>query len=186
MKKTIILFIFTLLLFGCSNEEEFNKFSKFNVAGEKTKIFDPQTGLDISRGEKSPVIDLDITNGATVTYPDNRPTIFLFVAHWCPYCMEEIPEVIQWIDQADLVNKDVSVVLVVTHIDSEKNNYPPDQWLFNENWQYPVIYDDKKNSLSDYFGITYFPSWVFTESDGTIALTHAGRLGIEELSKLVN
>ena len=119
MKKIIILFIFTLLLFGCSNEEEFNKFSKFNVAGEKTKIFDPQTGLDISRGEKSPVIDLDITNGATVTYPDNRPTIFLFVAHWCPYCMEEIPEVIQWIDQADLINKDVNVVLVAvsyTHL----------------------------------------------------------------------
>ena len=44
----------------------------------------------------------------------------------------------------------------------------------------------KKNSLSDYFGITYFPSWVFTESDGTIALTHAGRLGIDELSKLIN
>ena len=186
MKRTLSLFIFLFLSISCTNDLEFQNYSDFKVSGEKIQIYDPQTRLDVSRGDFSPIIELQINKESSVIYPDNRPTIFLFVAHWCPYCREEIPEVIEWINQADLINKDVNIVLVVTHTDPEKNNYPPDNWLFNENWQYPVIYDDNQNTLSEHFGITYFPSWVFTESDGEIALTFAGRLGIDELQKLVN
>ena len=80
----------------------------------------------------------------------------------------------------------MNVLLVVTSTDSEKSNYPPDEWLFNEKWQYPVIYDDEQNNIAKHFGVSYFPSWVFTENDGVIAFTHAGKITKEELSNLVN
>ena len=104
MKRTLILFIFLFLSISCTNELEFENYSDFKVSGEKIQIYDPQTRLDVSRGDFSPIIELQINKESSVIYPDNRPTIFLFVAHWCPYCREEIPEVIEWINQADLIN----------------------------------------------------------------------------------
>ena len=77
-------------------------------------------------------------------------------------------------------------MLVVTSKDPSKPNYPPKDWLYNEKWQYPVIYDDSNNSIANYFGVQYFPSWVFTESDKSIAMTYAGKISKEELSKLIN
>jgi|TARA_B110000263_G_scaffold15848_1_gene12831 cytochrome c biogenesis protein CcmG/thiol:disulfide interchange protein DsbE len=185
--KTLSLILISLIFFACSQEIENNITSEFLISGEQISIADPQTRLDNSRGMNSPVVEFKIPEeDIYVTYPENTPTIFLFVAHWCPYCQEEIPEVINWIEDNDILNKGVNVVLIVTSTDSNKNNYPPDSWLYNVSWKYPVIYDDERNSLAGHFGVSYFPSWVFTESDGKIAFTHAGKIGLEELTQLIN
>tara|TARA_B110000438_G_C15661218_1_gene583987 strand:- start:167 stop:751 length:585 start_codon:yes stop_codon:yes gene_type:complete len=187
LNKILSLILLSLFFFACSQENQNNISSEFSISGEKISIADPQTRIDNFRGINSPVIEFKIPEeNIYITYPENTPTIFLFVAHWCPFCQEEIPEVKKWIEDNDILNKGVNVVLIVTSTDSNKVNYPPDSWLYNESWKYPVIYDDSTNSLADYFGVSYFPSWVFTESNGQVAFTHAGKIGLEELTKLIN
>jgi len=187
MKKSIFIFLFLFLFFSCSSSETNKLISDIEITGEKIEISIPNSGVDSASGKFSPVINHKISNdNPIVSYPENTPTIFLFVAHWCPFCQEELPEVIQWIEEDQILEKGVKVVLIVTSIDSEKPNYPPDAWLFNEKWQYPVIYDDQKNLIAEHFGVSYFPSWVFTENDGMVAFTHAGKITKEELSQLVN
>ena len=187
MKKSIFIFLSMLIIFSCSNSETTKFISDTELIGEKIEISIPNSGIDTASGKISPTIKYKILgDDLVVNYPENTPTILLFVAHWCPYCQEEIPEVIEWIQQDNVIEKGVNVVLIVTSIDSGKSNYPPDEWLFNEKWQYPVIYDDEENKIAEHFGVSYFPSWVFTENDGMIAFTHAGKITREELSKLVN
>ena len=187
LNKILSLILLSLFFFAFSQENQNNISSEFSISGEKISIADPQTRIDNFRGINSPVIEFKIPEeNIYITYPENTPTIFLFVAHWCPFCQEEIPEVKKWIEDNDILNKGVNVVLIVTSTDSNKVNYPPDSWLYNESWKYPVIYDDSTNSLADYFGVSYFPSWVFTESNGQVAFTHAGKIGLEELTKLIN
>ena len=85
----------------------------------------PSTGIDTAAGKISPTIRYKLPNDEIyVTYPENNPTIILFVAHWCPYCQEEIPEVIKWIEEDGVLEKGLSVLLVVTSTDSSKPNYP--------------------------------------------------------------
>ncbi len=186
MKKLFYLLIFTLIFFSCNSDQTGNFSSDVNIYGDKISIVDPSKGVDSASGKISPKIDYKLDNKISITYPENSPTILLFVAHWCPHCQEELPEVIKWIETEDIITKGVKIVLIVTGIDSTKQNYPPDEWLFNEQWKYPVIYDDNQNSIAEHFGVKYFPSWVFTENDGLIAFTHAGRIGIEELTQLIN
>ena len=99
---------------------------------------------------------------------------------------DDYKRVIKWIEEDGVLEKGLSVLLVVTSTDPSKPNYPPKDWLYNEKWQYPVIYDDSNNSIANYFGVQYFPSWVFTEGDKSIAMTYAGKISKEELSKLIN
>ena len=186
MIKKLLPIIFFLFLISCSSENE-NKTSEIELSGEKVKIMNPSTGIDTAGGKISPTIRYKLPDDEIyVTYPENNPTIILFVAHWCPYCQEEIPEVIRWIEEDGVLEKGLSVLLVVTSTDPSKPNYPPKDWLYNEKWQYPVIYDDSNNSIANYFGVQYFPSWVFTEGDKSIAMTYAGKISKEELSKLIN
>jgi len=185
--QTIFLSLTLLFVFSCSNSEKNNFISNIELTGEKIEIAIPNSGLDSASGKNSPIIKFKVPgDDIYVNYPGKSPTIFIFVAHWCPYCQEEIPEVIKWIEEDQIIQKGVNVVLIATSSDSGKSNYPPDEWLFNEKWQYPVIYDDANNQIANHFGVSYFPSWVFTENDGVIAFTHAGKITKEELSNLVN
>ena len=113
--KIIILpLIFIFSLISCSTEEvssdsdtkekEYNHHvSSFSVSGEKLSIFDPASEIDSTQGKKSPKINYLLeSQNLYVNYPDERPTIFLFVAHWCPYCQNEIPVVKNWIQNEQL------------------------------------------------------------------------------------
>ena len=188
LNKILSLILLSLFFFACSQENQNNISSEFSISGEKISIADPQTRIDNFRGINSPVIEFKIPEeNIYITYPENTPTIFLFVAHWCPFCQEEIPEVKKWIEDNDILNKGVNVVLIVTSTDSNKVKLSTRLLGFiMKVGKYPVIYDDSTNSLADYFGVSYFPSWVFTESNGQVAFTHAGKIGLEELTKLIN
>ena len=197
--KIIILpLIFIFSLISCSTEEvssdsdtkekEYNHHvSSFSVSGEKLSIFDPASEIDSTQGKKSPKINYLLeSQNLYVNYPDERPTIFLFVAHWCPYCQNEIPVVKNWIQNEQLFEQGINIVLVVTNINPDKSNYPPDLWLNRAEWEYPVIYDDNFSTLGKYFGVPAFPYWVFTEPDGTIAFRIAGSLSEEQLINIID
>ena len=198
MRNKIVIFLFISIFFliSCSSEEVISDIkekeyihhvSNFSVSGEKLSIFDPASEIDSTKGKKSPKINYLLeSQNVYVDYTDERPTIFLFVAHWCPYCQNEIPIVKNWVQNEQLFDHGINIVLVVTNTNPDKSNYPPDLWLNNEEWGYPVIYDDNLSTLGKYFGVPAFPYWVFTEPDGTIAFRYAGSLSEEQLLDIID
>lgn len=104
---------------------------------------------------------------------DGRAKIVLFLAHWCPYCAQEVPIVRDWYAGGDLPDG-VDVYTVATLTDITRSNYPPRTWLESQAWNVPVVVDDAFDTAATAFGLNAVPFWVMIEADGTIAMRHAG------------
>ncbi len=108
--------------------------------------------------------------------------VVLFLAHWCSHCQTEVPEVQDWIDGGGKPDN-VDLYGVATAIEEEGANYPPDAWLERERWTSPVLVDTNDTVLRA-FGLTAFPTWVFINADGDVALRIGGAIGAEQLTAL--
>src|SRR4029450_5388117 len=74
----------------------------------------PEAGDDPAVGRAAPVLQGQDLDGGQVTQPTSgRPTIILFLAHWCPHCQREVPLVQEWSDAGQLP-EDVDLVAVAT------------------------------------------------------------------------
>jgi thiol-disulfide isomerase/thioredoxin len=139
---------------------------------------------DPAVGRPIPEVDGASFDGAPVTIKsDGKPKLIVFLAHWCPHCQREVPVVQAWID-AKGMPAGVVLISVVTAIDPNRPNYPPDAWLTRERWQVPVIVD-ADNQIANVYGLTAFPYWVAVGADGTVAQRLTGELTPEQLDALV-
>jgi thiol-disulfide isomerase/thioredoxin len=114
---------------------------------------------------------------------DGGSRLIVFLAHWCPHCQREVPVVQAWLD-AKGTPAGVELVSVVTAIDPNAPNYPPDAWLARERWSVPVIVD-ADGQIATRYGLTAFPFWVAVSADGTVAQRLTGELTPEQLDALV-
>lgn len=139
---------------------------------------------DPAVGRPVPEVDGKSFDGTPVSIKaDGRPKLIVFLAHWCPHCQREVPVVQSWLD-AKGMPAGVELVSVVTAIDPNRPNYPPDAWLAREHWQVPVIVDADGQIASSY-GLTAFPYWVAVKANGTVAERLTGELTPEQLDALV-
>jgi cytochrome c biogenesis protein CcmG, thiol:disulfide interchange protein DsbE len=142
------------------------------------------TANDPAVGSPIPEVDSKSFDGTPVSIKaDGRPKLIVFLAHWCPHCQREVPVVQSWLD-AKGMPAGVELVSVVTAIDPNRPNYPPDAWLAREHWQVPVIVDADGQIASSY-GLTAFPYWVAVNANGTVAERLTGELTPEQLDALV-
>ena len=139
------------------------------------------TALPRFSGEADPAIGMpapeisgfDFEGDTVEITNDGKGKVILFVAHWCPYCQQEIPVVRDWFDTAVLPD-DVDVYSVSTLTEFGRSNYPPRTWLEQEGWNIPLIVDDDLDTVAEAFGLNAVPFWVFIDTDGTVAGRHAG------------
>jgi len=141
------------------------------------------TGASLPRftGEADPAIGMqapeisgfDFEGNTVEITDDGKAKVVLFVAHWCPYCQQEIPVVRDWFDTAELPD-DVDVYSVSTLTEFGRSNYPPRTWLEQEGWNIPLIVDDDLDTIAEAFGLNAVPFWVFIDTNGTVAGRHAG------------
>jgi thiol-disulfide isomerase/thioredoxin len=145
-----------------------------------------QGGVDQSAtGAAAPTVTgEDFDNSAVAIQSDGRPKAIVFLAHWCPHCQTEVPSVQAWLDATGGVDG-VDMYSVTTAIDPARTNYPPSDWLEGERWTVPVIRDDQDGSVLRAYGAGAFPYWVFTNSDGTVALRVAGAIPIADLEQIL-
>lgn len=135
-------------------------------------------GQDAAVGMSLPQLSGSDYRGQDVSVTDDgRPKIIIVVAHWCPHCQEEVPEVQEWIDNNGLPD-DVALFAVSTAAEGDAPNYPPEAWLERERWSVPTIADDEHGTARTALGVSGFPFFVFADADGTVLSRHAGRLGI--------
>jgi cytochrome c biogenesis protein CcmG/thiol:disulfide interchange protein DsbE len=140
---------------------------------------DPAVGMTL------PTLEGNDQSGAPMTIgADGRPTMIMFVAHWCPHCQREVPVVQQWVDDGRLP-EGVDLVSVSTAIDPNRPNYPPDVWLADEGWTAPVLVD-ADNSAAQAVGLSAYPFFVAIDGDGTVVLRATGELTTDQLDAVAS
>ncbi len=141
-----------------------------------TSTPDPAAGMLV------PTVTGSDFDGDTVTIApdDGRPKLLLFVAHWCPHCQEEAPEVQQWVNGGNLPEA-VDLIAISTSVSRVRDNYPPSTWLASVGWNSPVLVDDDESSVAQAFGLEAFPYWVFVDGEGRVVGRAAGRLPMDTI-----
>ena len=154
------------------------------VSGNPLPQFTDTAG-DPAVGMTLPTLEGHDQSGAPMTIgADGRPTMIMFVAHWCPHCQREVPVVQQWVDDGRLP-EGVDLVSVSTAIDPNRPNYPPDAWLADEGWTAPVLVD-ADNSAAQAVGLSAYPFFVAIDANGTVAQRTTGELTTDQLDAIAS
>jgi cytochrome c biogenesis protein CcmG/thiol:disulfide interchange protein DsbE len=154
------------------------------VSGNPLPEFTDTAG-DPAVGMTLPTLEGHDQSGAPMTIgADGRPTMIMFVAHWCPHCQREVPVVQQWVDDGRLP-EGVDLVSVSTAIDPSRPNYPPDAWLADEGWTAPVLVD-ADNSAAQAVGLSAYPFFVAIDANGTVVLRTTGELTTDQLDAIAS
>ncbi len=141
----------------------------------------PDTALGLTM---TPVEATEAYSQETVSIDptDGTKRIWLIWAHWCPYCQQELPDLSTWyLDNAQRFPS-AELVTVTTSMDPSRGN-PLDEYLETEQFNFPVLVDETAQIASQ-FGVSAFPFWVVTGSDGTVLYRTAGLIGPDAIEQL--
>jgi thiol-disulfide isomerase/thioredoxin len=143
----------------------------------------PDEGADPAVGKVAPTLrGTDRSNGTVLAPTTGKPTVVLFIAHWCPHCRREVPIVQRWIDTGSKP-AGVDFVAVATAMNQSRPNYPTSRWLAREGWSPPIIADADDQAAKAY-GLSAYPFWVVVAADGTIVRRVPGELTAPQLDAL--
>ncbi len=178
----VVALLIAAVLFGGSTEETGSP----ELTGAALTPMPANVAVDSSAtGETAPDVTGTDFDGNDVTMQnDGRAKAIVFLAHWCPHCQAEVPKVQDWLESTGGVDG-VDMYSVATAMNSTRDNYPPSEWLEREGWTVPVIRDDADSSVYAAYGTGGFPYWVFTNSDGTVAVRVAGEVPIADLEQIL-
>ncbi|MBK9180892.1 MAG: TlpA family protein disulfide reductase [Acidimicrobiales bacterium] len=148
--------------------------AEVTVAGEPLPIYNADAPTDDGVGLPAPSLTGTSFDGSTVEIADDgRPKIVMFLAHWCPVCQQELPQLAGWLDDGRLPDG-VDLYAVSTGVSPDRPNYPPQDWFSRVDFSEPVLRDDDNGSANSAMGLPAFPFWVFIDADGNVAGRRTG------------
>ena len=157
------------------------------VSGEPLTPFPGNGADDPSIGATAPVIDGKSFDGTpeSVGGAIGRPSLVVFVAHWCPHCRAEVPRLVEW--RADgTIPEDIDLVAVSTGVQSDLPNYPPSAWLEQEGWPGRVMTDDADGTAAGYYGLPSYPYFVALDAQGRVVTRATGELDQQAIEDVVS
>ena len=156
------------------------------VTGEALAPFE-DPAADPAVGQASPVVTGQGFDGTAMTIggAGDKPTLLVFLAHWCPHCNREVPEVIK-LNDAGGIPADLDVVGISTAVASDRPNYPPSEWIVDKGWPFPTMADSENSEAITAFGGTGFPFLVMVDSDGTVLARQSGESTADELGAWID
>jgi thiol-disulfide isomerase/thioredoxin len=166
-------------------------FRPVSVSGQPLPEFgeEVQTGAvdDQAIGQPVPVLSGTDYEGDAITIDPavDGPTMIVLLAHWCPHCNAEIPVLNEWSESGEIPDG-LDVVGVSTGVSADAPNFPPDQWLVDRDWQWPVLADDVTGSAMAAYGGTSYPTMVFVDGNGNVVRRLSGEQPIEVLDPLAD
>jgi thiol-disulfide isomerase/thioredoxin len=118
--------------------------------------------------------------------PSKGPVMLVFLAHWCPHCNREAPQIMQW--KADGgVPADLQVIGVTTAVDPNRDHYPPSSWMSDDmQWTYPVLADSAASQAFTAMGGSGFPYTIIIGTDGTVLDRWSGEIGQDGIQARVD
>jgi len=141
-------------------------------------------GTDPAIGAIAPAISGQSFDGTPVSTRTGRPTLLVFLAHWCPHCRAEVPVLVDW-QRSGAAPAGLDVVGIATGTDSTRPNYPPSTWLAGAGFPWPVIADSATYDAGNAMGLTAFPYFVLVNADGAVVARASGELTPTALDSLV-
>jgi len=141
---------------------------------------DTAVGLTVPRIE-----GVDFEGRPQVISANGKGKLIVALAHWCPYCQQELPVLGQWYASADLPDN-IEVFVLSVFPSPERGNFPPGPWLAGEGWSGPVLADDASGSLAAALGIASVPYNLLVAPDGTVAARITGGLNVEQLNGAID
>jgi thiol-disulfide isomerase/thioredoxin len=155
------------------------------VSGDPVPALDSVVDVDPAIGTAIPVVDGATFDGNAMTIggTTDGPTMYVFLAHWCPHCNDEIPELIE-LRNRDGLPEDMNVVAVSTAVDSSAPNYPPSEWIVDKEWpsEWPVMADSVESTTFVVNGGSGFPYLTIVDADGNLLARDSGTKTAEELA----
>ncbi len=155
------------------------------VTGDALVGLDTVVDVDPAVGQAMPVIEGAGFDGRPITVggPTDGPTMYVFLAHWCPHCNDEIPELID-LKNSDGIPEGMNVVAISTGVDDGAPNYPPSEWLVDKDWpsQWPVMADSVDSTSFVVNGGGGFPYLMIVDADGNVLDRASGTKSAEDLA----
>ena len=158
------------------------------VEGEALDPFDSSID-DLAIGKTAPLVSGESFDGTPISIgapvaegaapASGNPTLVVFLAHWCPHCNDEIPELLE-LDASGARPDDLDGVGVSTAVDPSGENYPPSEWIVEKGWPWPTMADDEELTAIKAYGGTSFPFVVVLDGDGTVLARRAGSATAED------
>ncbi|MGD9997236.1 MAG: TlpA family protein disulfide reductase [Ilumatobacteraceae bacterium] len=146
----------------------------------------PQEGTDPGTGETAPTISGFAFDGSPVTLDWSKgPTMVVVVAHWCPHCNVEVPELVAWKNSGE-VPPELQVIAISTNANPQAPNYPPSEWLKDKGWTWPVLADDENSSAAQAMGVSFFPYVAIIGTDGKVLTRWSGEKGQDAIDAMVD
>jgi thiol-disulfide isomerase/thioredoxin len=145
----------------------------------------PESGNDRAVGLAAPVLQSVDFQGKDVQAggATGAPYALTFLAHWCPHCQAEVPVLVSLRKQ--LRKAGVELTGVATGTTSAAPNFPPSEWLEDEDWPYGVLVDDASRSAGQAYGLTSYPFFVFVDAEGNVAGRGSGEIPKKNLKRIV-
>ena len=147
----------------------------------------PEAGVDAGIGAMVPVVNGYNFNGDAVSLDiaaSGKPTMVVFLAHWCPHCNREIPRILEWA-ATNGVPEGLRIVGVATGSRNDYPNWPPSAWLTDMEWRWEKLADTQDGQVFGAYGGTSFPTMVLVGPDGTLKNRFSGEVEIADLDRLV-
>lgn len=133
------------------------------------------SAVDPAVGTAAPVVNGQSFDGTEVVIGGTTegPTMLVFLAHWCPHCNDEIPELLA-LDGAGDLPADLDVVGISTAVDADGDNYPPSEWIVDKDWNWPVLADTATSEAFQTYGGSGFPYTVMLDANGDVLARKSG------------
>jgi cytochrome c biogenesis protein CcmG, thiol:disulfide interchange protein DsbE len=154
------------------------------VTGTALQTYESETS-DPAVGTVAPTLTGAAFDGSAIAVKPGRPTLVIFLAHWCPHCQREVPVLTQW-QKSGGVPDGVDVIGVATATDTSAPNYPPSKWLADEHFPFPVMADSDAFAAAKAFGLSGYPYFVLLDSNGKVVQRASGEIDPTTLTPLLN
>lgn len=141
----------------------------------------PQAGADPAVGMTAPVLRGFSPDSVQLRFDNGAPRAIAYLAHWCGACQAELDGLNAWLAAGNSLPEGVAVQAVATWTDRARPNFPPGEWLADNDWDHPTIVDDEDTTLANLSGLSGTPMWIFVGADGTI-VNRSGSLPPDQLA----
>jgi thiol-disulfide isomerase/thioredoxin len=152
---------------------EASEFGQVSVAGDQLPKYS-SAGADPAVGQLAPVVEGNGFDSEPAAITSGKPTLVVFLAHWCPHCNNEAPRLKAYLD-ANGVPDDVDLVIVPTGSNETAPNWPPSEWVKSMGLdELETLVDDEAESAAAAFGLDGYPYLVALDADRKVVERRSG------------
>ena len=159
------------------------------VTGDALPPLGEVVDADPAVGLATPVVEGATFDGNAMTIggPTDGPTLYVFLAHWCPHCNDEIPELIELRNRGGIPDG-MNVVAISTAVDNSAPNYPPSEWIVDREWpsEWPVMADSAESTSFVVNGGGGFPYLMIVDAEGNVLERASGTKSAEDLATWIS